>query len=108
MSRIDPIRQLRRLRRPDSANPDAPDAPEEVRSNLPVPVGAARTLPGSKPPAEGGAGFAAHLMGQDGQRRGLRAGPAVIDIAKASYNKVEYSGSHDRRARKGRAAKTEV
>ena len=42
------------------------------------------------------------------QRRGLRAGPSIHDIARSAYNKTEWSGSYDRRARKGRAARTEV
>ena len=51
---------------------------------------------------------AAQLMGQDGQRRGLRAGPQVVDTARAAYNRVEWSGSYDRRARKGRQARTDI
>jgi hypothetical protein len=43
-----------------------------------------------------------------GERRGLRAGASTIDQAKAIYNKTEWSGERDRRAPKGRAAKTEI
>ena len=105
MSRIDPVRQLRRLRR---SEPERPDAPDEARSTLPVPVGAARTLPPSPEPAEGGAGFTAHLLGQGGERRGLKGGSPVLDTARTAYNRIEYSGKNDRRARKGRIAKTDV
>ena len=34
--------------------------------------------------------------------------PASIDSASASYNRIEWSGGNDRRARKGRIAKTEI
>jgi hypothetical protein len=105
MSRIDPVRQLRRLRR---SEPDRADAPDEVRSTLPVPVGPARTLPPSPETADGGAAFSAQLLGQGGERRGLKGGATVLDTAKAVYNRTEYSGKNDRRARKGRITKTEV
>jgi hypothetical protein len=52
--------------------------------------------------------FSAQLIGQDGQKRGLRGGDPVIDSAKTAYNRTEWSGSRDRRARKGRAARTEI
>ena len=66
------------------------------------------------PPAPSGiaaqpeAAFAAHMLGQDGQRRGLRGGKETLDSARTLYNKIEYSGSADRRSPKGRTAKTEV
>lgn len=108
MSRIDPIRRAALTRR--ARTPDADGAEEAQRAdiNLPVPVGHARTVPPKARPADGEAVFTAQLLGQDGEKRGLRGGPAVIDTAKASYNRTEYSGRNDRRARKGRAAKTEV
>ena len=52
--------------------------------------------------------FAAQVLGQDGQRRGLRGGKETLDAARTLYNRTEYSGAADRRARKGAAAKTEV
>jgi hypothetical protein len=64
--------------------------------------------PTAEPPTDPSAAFNAHLMGQEGQKRGLRGGPAVLGAAKATYNKIEWSGPADRRARKGGAAKTEV
>jgi hypothetical protein len=106
---IDPIRRAARLRRAARAakTEDVRDAEAAERTGLPVPVDAPRTVPSAEPPLAAAA-FDAQLIGQDGQKRGLRAGPAVIDTAKASYNRVQWSGSKDRRARKGRAAKTEV
>jgi hypothetical protein len=105
-SPIDPIRrsQPQRPRR-------ASDPPEETfeggPANLPVPI---RKAHAAEPPhpRHSGAAIEAQVLGQTGARRGLRAGPAVIDTAQHAYNKIEWSGKHDRRAPKGRAAKTEV
>lgn len=52
--------------------------------------------------------FEAQLMGQTGERRGLRGGPALMDAARSAYNRVEWSGSYDRRAQAGRRTQTEV
>jgi hypothetical protein len=109
MSRIDPTRRsqiLRRAARPAADKAD--EASEAAPANLPVPVRGARAIPPRLDLQDGGSEFAAQLMGQDGQRRGLRAGPNVIDVARHSYNRVEWSGSKDRRARQGRAARTEA
>jgi len=54
------------------------------------------------------AAFDAHLMGQGGEKRGLRAGGPALDHAQMHYNRVEWSGRKDRRARKGRIADTEI
>lgn len=109
MSRIDRIRRTEILRR---ASKNEPDEAEEARDsgpvNLPVPVGRASTVPPRDNRPGGAAYFAAQLIGQDGERRGLRAGATAIDQAKASYNRAEWSGSKDRRARKGRITRTEA
>jgi len=73
-------------------------------SNLPVPVSPARTIP-PKAPVASAAQIEAQMIGE---RRGLRAGASVIDEAKVTYNKTEWSGSQDRRTPKGRKAKTEI
>lgn len=52
--------------------------------------------------------FAAQIIGQVGQKRGLKGGPPVLDAARSTYLGREYSGAHDRRPPKGRARKTEV
>ena len=107
-SPINSVRRAARLRRLDKSAEQAGAASEAAGSSLPVPVGGAETVQ-PVPPIPGGAvTFDAQLMGQDGQKRGLRGGPAVIDGAKATYNSIEWSGSKDRRARKGGRAKTDV
>ncbi|MGR4862483.1 hypothetical protein [Caulobacter sp. LARHSG274] len=64
----------------------------------------------SPPPPRRGmfAAFAAHLMGQSGQKRGLRGGQEVLDAARSTYLGTEYSGPADRRPRAGLLKKTEI
>jgi hypothetical protein len=109
-SPIDPIRRAAQLRRARKTRADdgADEASHTEGSNLPVPVDSPRTIPQPSAASAPEAAFAAQLIGQDGQRRGLRAGPTIIDTAKASYNKVEWSGANDRRARAGRITKTDI
>jgi hypothetical protein len=108
-SSIDPISRAARLRRAARIETGrAEEAYEADRPGLPVPVDApGRVPPRAEAPASG-VTLDAHLLGQDGQKRGLRAGPVAIDNASASYNRIEWSGAHDRRARKGHIAKTEI
>ena len=105
-SPIDPIRR--------------PNAPRRVKRSDNAARGEStdRSVPAvyepPPPPAPSGvaaqpeAAFAAHMLGQDGQRRGLRGGKETLDSARNLYNKIEYSGSADRRRPKGRTARTDV
>ena len=52
--------------------------------------------------------FAAQVIGQTGQKRGLKGGPPVLDAARSTYLGAEYSGKRDRRPRVGKASQTEV
>jgi len=45
--------------------------------------------------------FAAHLIGQAGQKRGLRGGAPMLGQARAAYLGAEYSGENDRRPPSG-------
>jgi hypothetical protein len=108
-SPIDPIRRAAHLRRARKSDADpVEESADTEATNLPVPVDAPRQPPPRAAKSGDDAAFAAHLLGQDGQKRGLRAGATVIDTAKASYNRTEWSGSKDRRARKGRVARTDI
>lgn len=83
------------------------------RANLPAPVGPLRIHDRTDGPRAGGrpasdAAFDAHLMGQDGRKRGLKGGPPVLKAARVAYLETEYSGAEDRRAPLGRAARTEA
>lgn len=104
-SPIDPHRRsngVRRVRRSDdAARPDSTDR------SLPV-VYEPAPPPAPAPSAQPEAAFAAHVLGQDGHKRGLRGGKETLDSARNLYNKIEYSGSADRRRPKGRTARTDV
>ncbi|MBN9479842.1 MAG: hypothetical protein J0I52_06375 [Bordetella sp.] len=54
------------------------------------------------------AAFAAQVLGQSGQKRGLKGGAPVLDAARTTYLGREYSGRHDRRPSPGRSRKTEI
>jgi hypothetical protein len=109
MTSVGPARRTPRVRRPKKTaaelveDLDAGAAPQPT--TLPVPVTPARSIPRGGARVGGDAAIRAQVLGE---RRGLRAGPTIHDEAKATYNKVEWSGSKDRRAPKGRKAKTEV
>jgi hypothetical protein len=108
-SPIDPARRAAMLRRAQKHDADAVDEAQEAQgSNLPTVIEPVVRPSPRAPAGQGGATFAAQLLGQDGQKRGLRGGATVIDTARASYNRIEYSGSHDRRARKGKVTKTDI
>ncbi|MDP3657151.1 MAG: hypothetical protein Q8R45_09330 [Brevundimonas sp.] len=65
--------------------------------------------PAPTPPADPGAAvFAAQMMGQTGQRRGLKGGPPVLDAARSAYLGTEHSGVGERRPQPGRAKDTDV
>lgn len=59
-------------------------------------------------PLDPAAAFAAQLIGQSGQKRGLKGGPPVLDQARSTYLGAEYSGDKDRRPPAGVVKKTEV
>jgi hypothetical protein len=48
------------------------------------------------------------MMGQTGQRRGLKGGPPVLDAARSAYLGTEHSGAAERRPQPGRAKDTDI
>ena len=65
--------------------------------------------PAPTPPADGSAAiFAAQMMGQSGQRRGLKGGPPVLDAARAAYLNTEHSGPAERRPKPGKREDTDI
>lgn len=68
---------------------------------------AASAKPAVVPPPPPSA-FAAQVLGQAGQKRGLKGGAPVLDSARTTYLGREYSGRHDRRPTPGGTRKTEV
>ena len=72
------------------------------------PARAAPHLPPA-PASDGSAAiFAAQMIGQTGQRRGLKGGPPVLDAARSAYLGAEYSGAGERRPKPGRAEDTDI
>lgn len=76
----------------------APDEPAEPPAR-PAPTPA---------PDPGTAVFAAQMMGQTGQRRGLKGGPPVLGAARSAYLGAEHSGAGERRPLPGKASDTDV
>jgi hypothetical protein len=107
MSRIDRIRRAVSARKAASYEDSPVDETFEVS-----PTG----LPATSQKVSGSAGFrqerrdvdsgyVAQLLGQHGERRGLRAGASLLERARSAYSRIEWSGSWDRRARQGRRSR---
>lgn len=64
--------------------------------------------PDPRPVAGGFAAFVAQVLGQPGQKRGLRGGPETLEKARTTYLETEYSGSAERRIPTGVVRQTEV
>lgn len=99
----------RRRQQRRSPSDDTPEA--EARDLVPagerVDHAASPAKPAVSPPAPP-AVFAAQVIGQAGQKRGLKGGLPVLDAARSSYLGREYSGRNDRRPRVGKATRTEI
>lgn len=103
----EPLRAGRRLTDPTlSGTAAGQTAPRETLSGtkLPVPIPGSRARDAAPPagPVE------AQILGQDGQKRGLRGGKPVLDKARSAYLGAEWSGAADRRPRQGLITKTEI
>ena len=65
--------------------------------------------PAPTPPVDASpAAFAAQLLGQSGQKRGLKGGPPVLGAARNTYLGAEYSGPSERRPKPGKATDTDI
>ncbi len=110
-SSIDPIRGVpleRRGKERRTSERRQPAAKAETAAQtLPVPVSPPQP-DASVDPAAADAATAAQLLGQGGQKRGLRGGPPVLTGARAAYLEAEWSGPHDRRKPTGRITKTQI
>ena len=108
MSSVDPLRRSPGVRRSRKAEDelDRADLTQETEASLlPVPIGPARTISSGGPRIAGASAIDAQVLGE---RRGLRAGYDIHGQAAGSYNRIEWSGSYDRRAPKGRVARTAI
>lgn len=80
-----------------------------VPTDFPAEPAAPPARPAPTPAADpAAAAFAAQLIGQSGQRRGLRGGPPVLDAARSTYLGNAYSGAAERRPKPGKATDTDV
>jgi hypothetical protein len=103
---IDPIRRSGPARRalPAPREDDRHETDEDT-----VFVVEDEAPPPPRPPRrEGFAAFAAQIIGQPGQKRGLRGGQEVLDTARSTYLGTEYSGEADRRPKAGLLKKTNI
>lgn len=108
-SPIDPIRRAAQARRAHRARvDDSEDLHDSGDRSVPAIVTGEPVRPIPDHSAEGASMFSAQLMGQDGQKRGLRGGPETLGAARSVYGATEWSGKADRRARKGSIGKTEI
>jgi hypothetical protein len=97
----------RRVTRRSITDNEAPDGgADDGGDQLPMVIEPQPSPPRSRRAAL--AAFAAQLMGQGGQKRGLRGGPETLDRARTAYLEAEWSGPSDRRLSAGRITKTEI
>lgn len=100
-------RRSQSRRKPDAAGGE----PSTGRDLVPVGERVSHDpAPAQKPsrPAAAAAAFAAQIIGQDGQKRGLRGGAPVLDAARSTYLGAEFTGEKDRRPPVGKTRKTEI
>lgn len=64
--------------------------------------------PATAAPLPGDPAFSAQLLGQNGQRRGLKGGPPALDAARSGYLKTQHSGPGERRPKPGTVTKSEA
>ncbi|MDR3508629.1 MAG: hypothetical protein P4L64_12090 [Caulobacteraceae bacterium] len=84
-------------------------AKADPERNLPVPVTTVvAEEPAGEDPSASQTAYAAQMMGQGGQKRGLRGGKETLDRARSTYLETEWSGPNDRRVRAGIITKTEI
>ena len=80
-----------------------------VPTDFPAEPAGGPARPAPTPPSDASAAaYAAQLIGQSGQRRGLKGGPPVLDAARSTYLGNAYSGAAERRPRPGKATDTDV
>jgi len=80
----------------------------EARPDVMFPVPAPERHEADPPAPPSDAAFAAQILGQGGQKKGLKGGKEVLDQARKGYLGAEYSGEADRRPPPGLIKKTEV
>jgi hypothetical protein len=95
-------------RQGDRRAAEAPAADPAADARLPVVAGSLQADETTSRTRRGFGAFAAQILGQGGQKRGLRGGPETLQQARATYLETEWSGHADRRPQPGRITKTEI
>ncbi|MBJ7446384.1 MAG: hypothetical protein JHC81_02520 [Brevundimonas sp.] len=110
ISAVQPRERRSTQRRGDERRAEALQARRETVPVEPVTdheISPARPAP--TPPIDASpAAFAAQLLGQSGQKRGLKGGPPVLGAARNTYLGAEYSGPAERRPQPGKATDTDI
>src|SRR5690349_9806811 len=116
--RVDPIRGVspdRRMWVRRDADRDAAPSQDHAEEATEAPIEAAvpaviSHAPEQPDPREksGFTAFVAQVLGQPGQKRGLRGGPETLEKARSAYLETEWSGPHDRRIPTGKITETEI
>lgn len=106
--RIRPVSPVSERRKGERREADRREAAAGQNATAVVPIEERVDHAAPAKPAAPEAAFAAQLIGQGGRRRGLKGGPPVLDAARSAYLETEYSGSNDRRPRRGRTTRTEI
>ena len=101
---IDPVPGVAKERRETQRRRADRRKSERRKAKLPAVV----ATPAIDPDAAAAAAFAAQLIGQEGQKRGLKGGTPVLEQARTAYLEAEWLGPADRRRRSGKSAKTDV
>ena len=104
---VDGPRGARRIRR-KRAGESAPAAETGFTESVEGVDPAAPIPPGGVPPGHAAPAVSAQLMGQSDSAEGAAPAKSAARSAASAYLKVEWSGRHDRRTRRGRIAKTDV
>ena len=101
--------ERRRYVRGTKTAPAAQTPSESSANRSMVPSGSpANEPPDAKAPRNAIAAFIAQILGQPGQKRGLRGGPETLKTARSTYLETNWSGPSDRRPRPGRITRTEI
>jgi hypothetical protein len=80
----------------------------DPRPDLAFPVPSPERHDPEPTPPPSDSAFAAQVIGQGGQKKGLKGGKEVLEKARGAYLGREYSGEADRRPPPGIIKKTEI
>ena len=105
-----PERRVQARREGDREPAPQPQSPQAPCDTLPAVIALPTPCeqPDPRDHVAGYAAFAVQVLGQPGEKRGLRGGPETLERARSAYLGVEYSGPADRRPPRGRVSSTDI